>query len=545
MEERYIASIDLGTSRLAVCVARIQGQNTQVVYYKESPSLGVNQSYVLNPGKLKARLKEAVTDAQQSLHINIHKVIVGLPRWYVRQETAEAKAERIDKDSLISADEIRTLKNDALASYPVEDEKKDVLYGAVAQSFSTEDSLNEPENDIIGQVADTLEGNFKVFIGSRKFSSNIDIALQGIGIGVAKKYFTPGITARAVLKPEQMENGVALIDLGAGVSSVTIFKDKILRYYSAVPFGGKSITNDIKSECNFTFELAENIKKAYGACMPGKLQSFGEKNILIEDEDGKEVVQVSVKRISEIVTARMKEIIEALLYRIEESGYNSEDKLRAGIVVTGGGARMVNCPQFIKELSGYSVTRGLPRRFFTCEGFEGACDCSAATTMGMILSARDDKSINCINGAAVSTGSSTTSAPRKRPTAPQVPERLATETPTTPKETAPKATEAPKDTVQTPPTKPEEQGGTSGPTTQEGKTGSEHRQNTETVEGPVNGPEGGGHDEGETPPEPPTKKDEEKEKQPKDDKKGKQPRFTWRINKLMTDWYNGMKDEEV
>ena len=126
----------------------------------------------------------------------------------------------------------------------------------------------------------------------------------------------PGITAKAVLKSEQMENGVALIDIGAGVSSVTIFKDKIMRFYAAIPFGGNSVTNDIKSECNFSFELAENIKKAYGACMPNKLSSLGEKSIQIVDEDGNTTAQVSVKYISEIITARMKEIIEALLFRI-------------------------------------------------------------------------------------------------------------------------------------------------------------------------------------------------------------------------------------
>ena len=218
-----------------------------------------------------------------------------------------------------------------------------------------------------------------------------------MGIAIAKKYFTPGITARAVLKSEQMENGVALIDIGAGVSSVTIFKDKIMRFYAAIPFGGNSVTNDIKSECNFSFELAENIKKAYGACMPNKLSSLGEKSIQIVDEDGNATAQVSVKYISEIITARMKEIIEALLFRIQESGYASEDDLRAGVVVTGGGAELVNCTNFIRELSGYSVKIGRPRRFFSCEGCPEASEASAATSMGMVLSAKGDRFLNCVN----------------------------------------------------------------------------------------------------------------------------------------------------
>lgn len=399
MEERYIASVDLGTSKLAVCVARIQDQNVEVIYYKESPSLGIRYSYVLIPGKVKEEVRKAISEAQQALRIKIQQVIVGLPRWYVRQETASASMTRPEPDDLIQESEIKALKSMALESYPLEDSTKEVIYGAVAQSFSTEDSINEPENDIVGMAAETLEGNFKVFIGNRRYSSNIDSVFNDLGIAIAKKYFTPGITAKAVLKSEQMENGVALIDIGAGVSSVTIFKDKIMRFYAAIPFGGNSVTNDIKSECNFSFELAENIKKAYGACMPNKLSSLGEKSIQIVDEDGNTTAQVSVKYISEIITARMKEIIEALLFRIQESGFASEEDLRAGVVVTGGGVELVNCANYIKELSGYTVKVGRPRKLFSCEGCPEASETSAATSMGMILSARNDRFLNCVNEA--------------------------------------------------------------------------------------------------------------------------------------------------
>ena len=399
MEERYIASVDLGTSKLAVCVARILGNDVQVIYYRETPSVGIRYSYVNNPGKVEGVLRDALTQAQQELKIKIQQVIVGLPRYYVRQENASAAMERTDPDTQIEDGEVKTLKSMALEEYPLSDSKNEVIYGAVAQSFSTEDSLNELENDIVGMTAEKLEGNFKVFIGSRRHSINIDNVFNSMGIAIAKKYFTPGITARAVLKEEQMENGVALIDIGAGVSSVTIFKGKIMRYYAAIPFGGNSITRDIKTECNFSYDLAENIKRAYGACMPGKLSAMGEKSIQIVDENDEPTAQVTVKYISEIITARMKEIIEALLYHIQASGYASEDILRAGVVVTGGGAEIVNCANYIKDLSGYSVKIGYPRRFFSCEGCPEATETSAATSMGMILAAKSDKMLNCVNEA--------------------------------------------------------------------------------------------------------------------------------------------------
>ena len=183
MEERYIASVDLGTSKMAVCVARIQDQDVQVIYYRETPSQGIRNSYVNNPGKVEDVLRKAISQAQQELKIKIQQVIVGLPRYYVRQETASASMVRTDPDSQISEGEVKTLKSMALEEYPLGDSKNEVIYGAVAQSFSTEDSLNELENEIVGMTAEKLEGNFKVFIGRRRHSSNIDTVFNSMAGG--------------------------------------------------------------------------------------------------------------------------------------------------------------------------------------------------------------------------------------------------------------------------------------------------------------------------------------------------------------------------
>ena len=395
MEERYIAAVDLGTSKLAVCVASVQNQDVQIIYYKESPSAGIRNSCVTVPGKVLEKVRKAISDAQNELRIKIHQVVVGLPRWQVTQVTASAIAAREDDSRFISESEIRTLKSEALKSYPLEDSKKNVIYGAVAQSYSTEDCVNEPESEIIGMSAEKLEGNFKVFIGSRTYSTNIDRLFSLMGIGIARKFFIPGITAKAILKAEEMESGVALIDIGSGVSSVTIFKDNLMRYYAAIPFGGDSVTRDIESICGITHDLAENIKKAYGACMPEKLSTLGDKTLEIINEEGKAKKRISIKNLSEIINARMAEIANALLYKIQESGFSSEDYLKRGLVITGGGAELLNCINLFKELSGYSVKLGLPNRYVCCDLCPEASSASASTAIGMILALKGDRSVNC------------------------------------------------------------------------------------------------------------------------------------------------------
>ena len=94
MEERHIASVDLGTSKIALSIAKVVGEDVQVVYYKESPSQGIRNSYVINPHKVETELRKAVQEAQQELKIRIQQAIVGLPRYEVRQETATARTTR-------------------------------------------------------------------------------------------------------------------------------------------------------------------------------------------------------------------------------------------------------------------------------------------------------------------------------------------------------------------------------------------------------------------------------------------------------------------
>lgn len=397
--ERYIAAADLGTSKIALSVAKITGEDVQIIYYRETPSDGVRYSCVYNPKRAAEPLRKAIQMAQDELNIKILQLVIGLPRYNVRQEVASARMERSNPDSCISREEVNTLKKMAIDDYPVADEIKETIYGAVAQSFSADDELVcASESDVVGTVSDCLEGNFKIFLGSLKPLRNIDIMLNDVGVAPAYKFFLPNSVAQSVLNEEEKDNGVALVEIGAGVSSVTIYRGKILRHYSSIPFGGKNITADIRYECGFNEKLAENIKLAFGACVPDKLQSLSEKIIQINDDETGSYEQLPVKYLSEIIDARTREIIDAVLYQIQESGY--ADKLRNGIVVTGGGANLVNLPNLLKEMSGYNVRIGYPRtRTFSADGCDGIGEMSAAASIGMILEAKKDYRLNCIEDA--------------------------------------------------------------------------------------------------------------------------------------------------
>ena len=393
INEKNIVAIDLGSSKIALTVAKVTGDDVQIIYYRETPSAGIKYSSVYNVTHVAEPVTKAIRQAEEDLGIKITQAIVGMPKFPVYQESSNATISDRGIDTDITAEDVAKLKSLALSIYPLQDESKEAIFGAVAQSFSDGENFQIIENEIIGMTSDVLEGNFKVFIGRKNDLRKIDSVMAKSDIVAMRKYFTAESTAKAVLTDAEMENGVALIDFGGGSTSVSIYHGRVMRYYASIPFGGRNITQDIKSECQISEALAENIKLAFGACMPEKLQSLSDKIIHIKSNTAEPDKQLTVKYLSEIITARVEEIMMAILYEIEQSGL--ADTLRSGIVITGGCAKTANLGNFIYDISGYKVRTGYPRKLFSCLDCDGIAEPTSATSVGLILNAISDQTVNC------------------------------------------------------------------------------------------------------------------------------------------------------
>lgn len=393
--DKHIVAIDLGTSKIAITVAKINGSDIQIIYYKETPSAGIRYSSVFNVKQVTDVLARAIREAEEELDIRITQAVVGMPKFPIRQETGNGVIHDRGEDADITAEDIAFLKSLAEEAYPLADSEKEAIYGAVAQSFSDGENFQIIENDIIGMTSNVLEGNFKIFIGKKSDLRRIDQVMGKVGITGTRKYFTADTTAKVVLTASEMENGVALIDFGAGSTSVTIYQDSIMRHYASIPFGGKNITEDIKSESQIGERLAENIKLGFGACMPEKLQSMGDKVLHIRSNSTGPDMKLPVKYLSEIITARVEEIMMAMIYEIYQSGF--ADSIRNGIVITGGCAQMANLGNFVYDISGFRVRTGYAQNMFSHSGCEGLSETSATTSLGLLLAAKDDMG-NCAHG---------------------------------------------------------------------------------------------------------------------------------------------------
>lgn len=393
LNERIIAAIDLGTCKTSLAVARAEGRDAQILYYKSVPSRGIDFGEVINPGQTKNVVAGLIRDAEEELHLKISQVVAGMPRCNITRSDATGSMTRENPEECITEEEVDAIKSIAKESLNDQVGGKEKIYGVIAQAFSTDEYFQQMESDVVGMTGSKLDGHFKVYIGKSTPLMNLTRVFNDLRLGIARTYFTPLATARAVLTDEETSNGVALIDFGAGATSISIFKKDVLVGYYAIPFGGDSVTGDVRTECRISEKLAENIKKAYGGCMPEKLQNLGEKIIQIENDDLSAYSQIPVMTLSEIITARVKEIIDAMLYAIQENDFIYD--LRNGIVVTGGGAEMLNLSNLIREMSGYNVRIGYPKPRFGITGCENILKSDASTIAGLTLMALDENLSCC------------------------------------------------------------------------------------------------------------------------------------------------------
>jgi cell division protein FtsA len=207
--------------------------------------------------------------------------------------------------------------------------------------------------DPIGMSGVRLEANFHIITGQITASKNIYKCVERSGFEVGSLTLEPIASSQSVLSDEEMEAGVALVDIGGGTTDLAIFYEGIIRHTAVIPFGGNVITKDIKEGCNVMQNQAEQLKVKFGSALADEV--FDNRIITIPGLKGREPKEISEKNLARIIQARVEEIFDHVFWEIRRSGF--ERKLMAGgIVLTGGGALLAH----IEKLAAYHT--GMPTR---------------------------------------------------------------------------------------------------------------------------------------------------------------------------------------
>ena len=351
---RVIVGLDIGTTKIACFIGRKNEHNKiEIISMGKSESMGVMHGVVANIEKTVQSITAAVNAAQLCKEgtLSIKNVYVGIAGQHIKSIQHRGMYTKRDNTSEISQEDIDFFVDDMhkMVMPPGEE-----IIDVIPQEYIVDGSpeIKEP----IGMAGVRLEANFHIITGQINNVMNIKRCIERANLNVRDIILEPIASADAVLSDEEKEAGIVLVDIGGGTTDIAIFQDGIIRHTAVIPFGGNIITNDIREGCQILSRHAEALKIKYGSASASENKE--NEVVCIPGLRGREPKEITLKNLSNIIQARMEEIIELVNYEIKNSGYSK--KLIGGIVVTGGGAQLKHLTQLFEYMTGMDTRIGYP-----------------------------------------------------------------------------------------------------------------------------------------------------------------------------------------
>lgn len=349
---KVAVGLDIGTTKIVVMAGRKNEHGkVEVLGVGRTKSLGVKRGVVTNITKTVESIQEAVCQAEAMAGIKIDEVTVGIAGQHIRSLQHSDYITRPNFEDVIDENDIKKLVSQVykLVMLPGEE-----IIHVLPQEFKVD---SQETNEPMGMYGSRLEANFHVVVGQVASIKNIARCVKNAGLTLKAITLEPLASADATLSCEEKEAGVALIDIGGGTTDIAVFKDNMIRHTSVIPFGGNVITDDIKVGCSIIEKHAESLKERFGSAWPGENKE--NEIISIPGLRGREAKEISMKRLSQIIHARVTEILGQSYQELRH--YGCEDhkrKLIAGIVMTGGGSKLKHIRQLSEYITAMDVRIG-------------------------------------------------------------------------------------------------------------------------------------------------------------------------------------------
>jgi cell division protein FtsA len=376
-KEQYVAAIDIGTTKIVAIVgSKNENGKIEILGLSKAPSRGVKRGVVLNIEETVNAIETTVQDVQKRSGIIFSEVFVGIAGQHIKSMKSRGYIMRDNYDDEITKEEVFRLIEDM---HKIHIDIGEEIIHVIPQNFivDNETGVKSP----IGMCGRRLEANFHIVIGQVAAAKNIEKCIRKAGLSVKDMILEPLASSDACLTDDEKEAGVVLVDIGGGTTDVAVYYDNIIRHTAVIPFGGNVITKDIKEGCAILHRHAELLKLQYGSAL-GDIAPE-DKVVSIPGISGREPKEISFKSLAYIIQSRMEEIIDAVNFEIQNSGY--ADKLAAGVVITGGGAMLKHLPQLMKFKTAMDVRIGLPNEHLTGSAKNEINQPMYATSIGLIM----------------------------------------------------------------------------------------------------------------------------------------------------------------
>ena len=320
-------------------------------------------------------IREAVSEAEEQLGIRITEAYAGISGDFVRCARHMDHVFVYDPQNGVNQKDVDALF-DRMRNVQAPDDE--TIMDRVPQNYVVDD--NQEVKNPVGSFGKKLSSTFNFILCLKTPMQRLDMALKRVGIKMLSVTSNAIATAEAVLLPDEKEEGVAVVDIGGGVTDVAVYYRNVVRYIATIPMGATAINRDIRT-MSVPEKHVESLKQKYGSAVAELAPE--DKLIRVNGRTAREAKDILLRNLATVIEARATDIAEFVLQEIKDSGYIG--KLAYGIVLTGGSAKLKDLDELFRRVTGMDVRVASAETGIAEESKEKAADPAYATAVGILL----------------------------------------------------------------------------------------------------------------------------------------------------------------
>lgn len=358
------AAIDIGTTKVCTIVGEVSssdpsspqaGPALRILGVGVAPSAGISRGMVDNIREATEAIRASVEKAERASGTRILSAHVGLSGSHIESINNRGIVAVPDRSHPISRDDIaRALEGAKILSIP---SGREILH-VVPRFFVVDgqDSVSDP----LGMYGQRLDVEAHIITVASSAIANVSKVVESAGVQVDELVLEPLAAAEAVVAAEEKRQGVVVADIGGGSTDVAVYIEGSIHHTATLPVGGSHVTKDLVVGLRCPYHSAEEAKEMYGHALPSTVPA--DEMIELESFGAERNRTYSRRQLCEIVQARVEEILEMTM--TEAARAVDPHMVSAGLVLTGGTARLPGIDFLAEQVTGLPVRVGYPQHIF-------------------------------------------------------------------------------------------------------------------------------------------------------------------------------------
>jgi cell division protein FtsA len=352
---RLVTALDIGSSKICALIAEPgEDGELKILGTGQRESRGVRRGFIADMERAEATIREAVEQAERIAGTNIEDVFIGLSAGGLVSTVASVElaigGRRVGKDDI---DQLLGVGRES-----IDPEGRMILHALPA--LYTLDGLQGVKKPH-GLHADKLAVDIHVVAADPSPVRNLDLCVRSAHLGVSAIVASPVAAGKSCLSDEERELGVALVELGGGVTNVSVFAGGMLVGLKSLPLGGIDITDDIASAFGTRRAEAERIKCFYGSAMtsPRDNHDMIELAPIAGAEDGTEASRITRAQLIAVIRQRLEHLAGEIAIALKDLGFSGP--FGRQVVLTGGSSELKGIADYAQGVFGRAVRIGRPK----------------------------------------------------------------------------------------------------------------------------------------------------------------------------------------